>query len=145
MTGVTSKDQEENEEVVFEQANEVVNNHYKESVNVEVSDMEKFTFLYKNQHAIQIELWDTVGMEKFNKDYIYSQSYLKGKHGVVYIVDGTRFFKNIDPKQTIDDVSELGVNEVLEETIQKIDMIDESIQCPILIIFNRIRDTPEEI
>jgi len=43
--------------------------------------------LYKDQYPVDIELWDTVGQEKFNENYIYSQSYIQGRHGIILVVD----------------------------------------------------------
>lgn len=110
-----------------------------------ISDVEKFTFLYKNETPVYIELWDTVGQEKFNSNYIFSQSYLKGKQGVILLVDGQDFTKNIDKTHVIKDISELDCQSIIDETLEKIKMIDNSINSPILLIFNRVRNTPEEL
>ena len=40
------------------------------------SDIEKATILYKNEYWIDVELWDTVGLERFDENGIYSEKYL---------------------------------------------------------------------
>ena len=58
-----------------------------------IKDVEKIRYLYKDEFPIEVELWDTVGVEKFNENYMYSQSYLQGKHGIVFIVDAIKFIQ----------------------------------------------------
>jgi len=57
------------------------------SEHIEISDIEKVAFLYKDEVPVKVELWDTVGQEKFNESFIYSQSYVQGKHGVIMVVE----------------------------------------------------------
>ena len=40
--------------------------------NLTPNDIEKLQFLYKDEASVNIELWDTDGKEKYNKNYIYS-------------------------------------------------------------------------
>jgi len=37
-----------------------------------IKDVEKIRYLYKDEFPIEVELWDTVGVEKFNENYMYS-------------------------------------------------------------------------
>jgi len=40
---------------------------------------------------VEVELWDTVGLERFNEECLYSEKYLQGKHGVMLVVDGSQY------------------------------------------------------
>jgi len=46
-----------------------------------------------------VQIWDTVGQEKFNQDFIYSQNYIQGKNGVIMVADTTGV--NSNPKESI--------------------------------------------
>jgi GTPase SAR1 family protein len=48
-----------------------------------VQDIERIKFLYGGKVGVDVELWDTVGLEKYDENFIYSQNYLKGKNGVI--------------------------------------------------------------
>ena len=39
------------------------------------SDIERIRFLY-NGAQIDVEIWDTVGLEKYDENFIYSQNYV---------------------------------------------------------------------
>ena len=41
-----------------------------------ISDIEKVQFFFKDEYPVDVEIWDTVGQEKHNSQYIYSQSYV---------------------------------------------------------------------
>ena len=56
-------------------------------LNQEISDIEKMQFIYRDEFPVDIEIWDTVGQEKFNELFIYSQNYVQGKHGVILVVN----------------------------------------------------------
>lgn len=127
----TPKKDEPEEDVLFEHADEL------NQQDQEISDVEKVTFLYKNEVPVTIEFWDTVGQEKYNQYFIYSQNYLKGKHGIVLMVDGCEFTQENNTPES----QKKGIAEV----VKKIKMIDESIVSPILLIFNKVPTTPEEL
>ena len=59
------------EEVIFENVEGVAPADVTDD-SISISDVEKFTFLYKNNTPVIVELWDTVGQEKFNNNYIYT-------------------------------------------------------------------------
>lgn len=54
---------------------------------IEISDIEHLQFLYKDEYPIDVEIWDTVGEEKYNELYTYSKNYVQGKHGVILLVN----------------------------------------------------------
>ena len=56
-----------------------------------ISDIEKLSYLYNNEFAVDLEIWDSVGLEKFNEKFMYSQNYIQGKQGVVYVVDSNEY------------------------------------------------------
>jgi hypothetical protein len=41
-----------------------------------ISDIEKLVYLYKNEYPVDVEIWDSVGLEKFNEMFMYSQNYI---------------------------------------------------------------------
>jgi len=47
--------------------------------------------LYKNEFAVNVEIWDTAGEEKFNEKFTYTQNFLQGKQGIILLVDGIDF------------------------------------------------------
>ena len=55
-------------------------------------------FIYKNQYVIEVEIWDTVGLEKFDESYIYTNKYMQGKNGIILVCDGSKY-GNIDLKK----------------------------------------------
>jgi GTPase SAR1 family protein len=38
--------------------------------------IEVLKFLYKNEAFVDVEIWDSAGQERFNENYLYSQSYV---------------------------------------------------------------------
>ena len=51
-----------------------------------------------------VEIWDTVGQEKFNQDFIYSQNYIQGKNGVIMVADTREI--NDNPSESVDFINE---------------------------------------
>jgi GTPase SAR1 family protein len=61
------------------------------SEHIEISDIEKVNFLYKDECPVKVQIWDTVGLEKYSENFIYSQSYVQGKQGIVLVADSEDF------------------------------------------------------
>lgn len=43
--------------------------------------------MYKDNIPVNVEIWDSVGLERYNEMFVYSQSYVQGKHGVLLLID----------------------------------------------------------
>ena len=46
-------------------------------------------FLYKNEAFVDVEIWDSAGQERFNENYLYSQSYVQSRSGVILLIEAT--------------------------------------------------------
>jgi hypothetical protein len=54
---------------------ELIRNYvsYKRGHHVtQTSDIERINFLYKGTQMVDVEIWDTVGLEKYHENFIYS-------------------------------------------------------------------------
>ena len=86
--------------------------------------IEKLQYLYKDQVYLNVEVWDTVGQEKFNEEYIYSQNYVQGKRGVILIIDATEERDQITKKinllrESMDEVVPICVFITMLDKIQR--------------------------
>lgn len=97
-------------------------------------DIQKLNFVYKNQVSLMVELWDTAGQERYNPDFLYSQSYLRGKNGVILICDGTRLTS-----------ANSNLQQEVSLVVEKLTMIEQSVNCPVLLIINFVDSTPEQL
>lgn len=43
---------------------------------------------------VDVEIWDTVGMEKYHENFIYSQNYVQGKNGVMLVAKNSQNVKD---------------------------------------------------
>ena len=53
------------------------------------SDIDELRYLYKDEFPVNVEIWDSVGIEKHNELFVYTQGYVKGKHGIFFMIDGS--------------------------------------------------------
>lgn len=110
-------------------------------VNQEISDIEKMQFIYRDEHPVDIEIWDTVGQEKFNELFIYSQNYVQGKHGVILVVNALDFIGDRASNISINS-SEINmfqsnpVQENIQDLLHKLTLLGQSCKAPISIFFN---------
>jgi GTPase SAR1 family protein len=49
------------------------------------SDIERISFLYHSISRVDVELWDTVGQERYDHKFIYSPQYVRGKSGIILV------------------------------------------------------------
>jgi GTPase SAR1 family protein len=52
----------------------------KEKGVFEIRDIESFIYMYKEElqdggYPVEVEIWDTVGQEKYDEKYLYDQKY----------------------------------------------------------------------
>ena len=41
-----------------------------------LTDIEEIRYLYKDEFPVKVEIWDSVGIEKYNEKFVYSQNYV---------------------------------------------------------------------
>lgn len=101
-----------------------------------ISDIEKLVYLYKNEYPVDVEIWDSVGLEKFNEMFMYSQNYIQGKQGVVFIVDSADFYNSVSVRENSEGMNFQGVfQENIKDLRNKINMLSQNCSVPVWMLF----------
>lgn len=96
-------------------------------------------YIYREEFSVNIELWDSVN-EKHNELYLYSQNNVKGKQGVVMVVDAQAYnrfdeSRNFIKKQPSQDELNERFRDQIADLRYRIKLLNESTIVPIFLFF----------